>query len=122
MKKGCFLKFIIIFTIVLAAALYIVQNKFDELFLKPGKELAIPVIEKYRDNDLNYIHDNPEKDSLISLLNYYISEIKSIKKLDKNSTEGIIDLLGVSGKDSLIDKNELSDLKKLINNTIKNEK
>ena len=45
MKKSCFPKFIIIFTVVLAAIIYLVQNKFDELFLEKGKEFVLSAIE-----------------------------------------------------------------------------
>jgi len=121
LKKGCFLKFIIIFTIVLAAALYIIQNKFDELFLNPGKKLATSIIENGWNNDLDYVSETPEKDSLKSLLNFYISKIKSANDEGLEQTGNIIDMLAVSFKDSLIDKEELSQFTKIIKRTFKNE-
>ena len=121
MKKGCFLKFIIIFTIVLAAILYLAQNKFDDLFLKKGKELFLSVIEDNWDTELGYIEDSPEKDSLKNLLNFYITGVESAKYLTDERTEDVINYLEQTFKDSLIDNEELSHINKLIKYALKNE-
>lgn len=121
MKKGCFLKFIIIFTIVLAAILYLVQNKFDDLFLQKGKELVLSVIEDSWDTELGYIENSPEKDSLKNLLHYYISGVESSKNLTNERTEDVINYLEQTFKDSLIDNEELSHINKLIEYALKNE-
>ena len=121
MKKGCFLKFIIIFTIVLAAVLYLIQNKYNELFLSPGKKLALSVIEKSWQKDLSYIKDSTEKDSLKSLLKYYISNSRSTEQLTNKQAEDIINYVKLTFKDSTITKEELNYLNKLIKNALKNE-
>ena len=121
MKKGCFLKFIIIFTIVLAAIIYLVQNKFDDLFLKKGKEFVLSLIEDSWDSELGYIADSPEKDSLKNLLHYYISGIESAKDLTDESTKDVINYLEQTFKDSLIDNEELSHINNLIEYALKNE-
>ena len=121
MKKGCFLKFIIIFTIVLASILYLVQNKFDELFLEPGKELVLSVIEENWNNELGYVNDSPEKDSLKALLRFYISGIESTEFLSDERAEAVINYLEQTFKDSLIDYEELSHINKLIKYALKNE-
>lgn len=121
MKKGCFLKFIIIFTIVLASILYLVQNKFDELFLEPGKELVLSVIEENWNSELSYVNDSPEKDSLKTLLQFYISGIESTEFLSDERAEAVINYLEQTFKDSLIDYEELSHINKLIKYALKNE-
>ncbi len=121
MKKGCFLKFIIIFTIVLASILYLVQNKFDELFLEPGKELVLSVIEENWNSELGYVNDSPEKDSLKALLQFYISGIESTEFLSDERAEAVINYLEQTFKDSLIDYEELSHINKLIKYALKNE-
>ena len=121
MKKGCFLKFIIIFTIVLASILYLVQNKFDELFLEPGKELVLSVIEENWNSELGYVNDSPEKDSLKTLLRLYISGIESTEYLSDERVEAVINYLEQTFKDSLIDYEELSHINKLIKYALKNE-
>ena len=121
MKKGCFLKFIIIFTIVLASILYLVQNKFDELFLEPGKELVLSVIEENWNSELDYVNESPEKDSLKTLLHFYISGIESTEFLSDERAETVINYLEQAFKDSLIDYKELSHINKLIKYALKNE-
>ncbi len=121
MKKGCFLKFIIIFTIVLAAIIYLVQNKFDELFLEQGKEFILSTIEENWDTELGYVKDSWEKDSLKTLLSYYVSGIQSTEYLSGERTEALFDYLEQTFKDSLIDFEELSHINKLIKYTLKNE-
>ena len=121
MKKSCFLKFIIIFTIVLAAIIYLVQNKFDELFLEQGKEFVISVIEENWNTELGYVIDSPEKDSLKTLMSFYISRIQSTGNLSDERTEAVIDYLEQTFKDSLIEIEELSHINKLIKHALKNE-
>jgi hypothetical protein len=121
LKKGCFLKFIIIFTIVLAAILYLVQNKFGDLFLNKGKQFVLSLIEDNWDTELRYIADSPEKDSLKNLLSFYISGVESAKDLTDERTEDVINYLEQTFKDSLIDSEELSHINKLIENALKNE-
>lgn len=121
MKKSCFLKFIIIFTIVLASILYLVQNKFDELFLEPGKKLVLSVIEENWNSELGYVNDSPEKDSLKNLLQFYISGIESTEFLSDERAEAVINYLEQTFKDSLIDYEELSHINKLIKYALKNE-
>ena len=121
MKKGCFLKFIIIFTIVLAAIIYLVQNKFDELFLDQGKEFVLSVIEENWNTELGYVTDSQEKDSLKNLLHFYISGIQSAKHLSDERTEAVINYLDQTFKDSVVDFGELSNINELIKYVLKNE-
>ena len=121
MKKGCFLKFIIIFTIAIAAIIYLVQNKFDELFLEQGKEFVISVIEENWNTELGYVTDSPEKDSLKTLMSFYISSIQSTGNLSNERTEAVIDYLEQTFKDSLIEIEELSHINRLIKHALKNE-
>jgi len=121
MKKGCFLKFIIIFTIVLAAGLYLIQNKFEELFFQPGKELILSVIEKEWDVAFMYVKESVKKDSLKTLLNYYVSVVKSTEQLADYNIEKITDFLESTFKDSLITDEELSRISNLIKEALRNE-
>jgi hypothetical protein len=121
LNKGCFLKFIIIFTIVLASILYLVENKFDELFLEPGKEFLLSAIDKNWDDELKFIVESEEKDSLKMLLNYFVSGIKSSEKFADSSAKEIINYLELTFSDSLIDDEELSNITKLIKDAMKNE-
>ena len=121
MKKGCFLKFIIIFTIGLAAGLYLIQNKFEELFFQPGKELILSVIEKEWDVAFMYVKESVKKDSLKTLLNYYVSVVKSTEQLADYNIEKITDFLESTFKDSFITDEELSHISNLIEEALRNE-
>lgn len=121
MKKGCFLKFIIIFTIILAVSLYIVQNKFEEIFLDPGKKLLLRTLENSWENNLNYVKDSAAKESLKSLLENYISEMKSTQNLSSDRTKKIIEYLEIVFIDSLVNKTELASIRKLIEDELLNE-
>ena len=121
MKKGCFLKFIIIFTIVLAAGLYLIQNKFEELFFQPGKELILSVIENEWDVAFMYLKESVKKDSLKTLLSYYVSGVKSTEQLADYNIEKITDFLESTFKDSFITDEELSHISNLIEEALRNE-
>ena len=122
MKKGCFLKFIVIFTILVAVILYIVQNKFDEFFVKPGKKILLSLLNDKWDEELSYVKENEEKDALKKLINDYLMQINSRDDLSDDKTAAIIEQLGITVKDSLVDVTELKKMQEIISNTSKNGK
>ena len=121
MKKGCFLQAVIIGTILIAAAAYIIENKFDEWFLKPGKELLLSEIVKNWDNDLKYIYESEQKDSLKNLLTYYVDNIKSLDELTALDEKSFINAFDSVIEDSIISNEEISKLTSLVEKEI-NEK
>lgn len=121
MKKSCFLKFIIIFTIVLAAGLYLIRNKFEEFLFQPGKELILSVIENEWDSAFKYVKESVKKDSLKTLLSFYVSGVKSTEQLADYNIEKITDFLESTFKDSLITDEELSHISNLIEEALRNE-
>jgi hypothetical protein len=106
MKKSCFIRVIIILTILTAVILYLVTHEFNEVILNPGKRLAIHEINK----DFDYVKDSPEKDSLQHLIKSYILGIKKVNSLSDESIGRFIDSMKVDLKDSVIDKRELKSL------------
>ncbi len=122
MKKGCFIRSIVIITILVAAALYIIENKFDEFFLEPGKKYLADLVEVGLKEDMEKIADSPEKDSLSMMLKSYLKEFKESKKIKISSddVDSFSDLLNDASKDSVITKNELEEISKLLEK-IKNE-
>jgi hypothetical protein len=121
MKKGCFLQTVIIGTVLIASAAYIIENKFDEWFLKPGKELLLNEIVKNWDNDLKYIYESEQKDSLKKLLTYYVDNIKSIDELTTIDEKSFINAFDSVIEDSIISTEEISKLTSLVEKEI-NEK
>ena len=120
MKKGCFIKLVFIITILVASVLYVVQNKFDDYFLKPGKKLLTELIEDNWETELGYITGTEEKDSLQSLLHFYVEGIKTVSEISEDKHEKLWDLIEITFKDSLITKEELSELTNLVK-SIRNE-
>ncbi len=122
MKKGCFVKFIVIFTILLGAAIYVVEKKFDEFIFKPGKEIIIEELLNEWDESLPYISNSPEKDSLKALIVYYLKNIESVKELTSEGTEKISNYFEKAVADSIISRIELNKLSELITQEINDAK
>jgi tRNA C32,U32 (ribose-2'-O)-methylase TrmJ len=120
MKKGCFIKLVFIITILVASVLYIVKNKFDDIFLNPGKELITKLIEDNWETELGYITGSAEKDSLKSLLHFYVEGIKTVDAISEDKHENLFELLQNTFTDSLITKEELLELTKIVK-SLRNE-
>ena len=114
MKKGCFIQSVIIITIFIGAAAYIVQYKLDDWLVKPGKNLILKEVAKKWVNEDNYIEDSTEKDSLRSLMKYYLENIKTMKEVVNLDEEIILNELDRATEDSFITKKEISKLSSLL--------
>ncbi|MDO8550261.1 MAG: hypothetical protein Q7S39_08950 [Ignavibacteria bacterium] len=107
MKKGCFLKSIIILTILVAAGLYIVQNHLEEFF----SDLVV----SGADEELSFINESPEKDSLRTLLKDYLQvKFTNTKELSDNDIDWLIDSVKFVVRDSIITREDLNKIKNLI--------
>ncbi len=118
MKKGCFIKSIMILTVLTAAILYIVYNKFNDFFLNPGKQLIVTSL----NSEINRIHASPEKDSLKSMIKEYIDGIKDVKNISHKSVEDFADSLNFVLKDSVISPAELKHLRTILIKVNSNER
>ncbi len=115
-KKGCFLKIIISLTIIVAAILYIVQNHLDDVVINPAKKVISNFIVSGVGNQLNYIKETPEKDSLRVLLKDYLKDkMSKTKSVNTEDLDWLIDSIKVVVTDSLITKDDLNKIKELIN-------
>ncbi len=110
MKKSCFIRSIIILTILTAVILYLINHKFSELVVNPGKHLIINQINK----DFEYVKDTPEKDSLKLLINNYIFKIKNLNNLSDKTVGDFADSLQNALQDSIIDRREFNSLSRLL--------
>lgn len=119
MKRGCFIKSIIILTIFVGAIAYIVQYKLDDWVLKPTKKIFLPVIENSIKDKFEFINNSPEKDSLISLISSYVEKTDLLEEADsiKIKLWSQINLIAV---DSIVTKDELNYLNNLLE--IENER
>ena len=114
MKKGCFIQSVIIATILVGAAVYIIKYKLNDWIVKPGKKLIISEVEKNWESEIAFIKKSVEKDSLKSLMNYYLHNIKTMEDV-VNLDEDIFHIEFESIiKDSLVTQNELSKLTQIL--------
>ncbi len=118
MKKGCFIKSVVILTIITACILYIVNHKLNQVILNPGKGLIISEINR----DLEHVRPSPEKDSLKIMIKNYINGLNSVDKLSEKSFSDFFDSIKIAVQDSLIDKNEFNSLSRILKRRIKNER
>lgn len=116
MKKGCFVKIIIVLTVLIALVLFLVQNYFDEFILKPGEKLIKGFVFEGINREMKNVKETPEKDSLRVLMDNFVhSRIKNKKEININGEEmeKLVDSAKLIFADSLITADELEKIKKL---------
>ena len=110
MKKSCFIQSIVIITIFVAAAIYIIQYKLDDWLVKPGKKLILSQVSKNWEKETAYIKESLEKDSLKFLLQYYLKNIKTMEDVVNLEQDIFLSEFNIAIEDSLITDNEISNL------------
>lgn len=115
MKKGCFVKIIVVLTIVIAGITYIVQNRFDDFIFNPGKKIIAPIFLKNFDEQLKDVKNSPQKDSLKALVADYIEGARNLKELSEDSLKVFFKSIDYTIVDSVITNAELDKIKKLLN-------
>ena len=110
MKKGCFIQSVIIVTILIAAIVYIVKCKLEDWLVKPGKKLILSEVSKNWEKEAAYIKESVEKDSLKSLMKYYLENIKTKEDVVNLEQDIFFTEFKLSIEDSLITDNEISNL------------
>ena len=114
MKKGCFIQAVVIVTVLVAAAIYIIQYKLDDWFIKPTKKFLVSEAIKNWDNEVKHINESVQKDSLRSLMIYYIENVKSVEEVVNLDEEKFLKEFNLVIDDSLITDEEISKLTLLL--------
>ena len=114
MKKSCFIQAVVVLTILVAAAIYIIQYKLDDWFIKPTKNILLSEAVKDWDKEVKHIHESAQKDSLKALLIYYIDNIKSMEDVVNLEKENFLKEFNLVIEDSLITSKEISKLTLLL--------
>lgn len=114
MKKGCFIQSVIIVTILIAAAVYIIKYKLEDWVVKPGKKILITEVGNNWENETAFIKEAPEKDSLRLLLKYYLENIKTMEDVVNLEQDKFLNELKLVIDDSLVTDAELSKLTSLL--------
>lgn len=114
MKKGCFIKTVIILTILIAAISYIIQYKIEDWLDKPGRELVYNETIKDFETELNMIADSTKTDSLKSLLAHFFYNAKSLEENVNLEKESFIIKFKKIIADSSITEQEISILTSIL--------
>jgi hypothetical protein len=121
MKKSCFLQSVIFGTIIIAAVIYLVETKFNDWFLEPGKELVIDELVSDWESELSFVNNSAEKDSLKSLLIFYVDKIETLDEVVNLDEKSFLKEFDKVIEDSVISKTEISKLTMLMKKEL-NEK
>ena len=114
MKKSCFIQAVVIVTILIAAIIYVIQYKLEDWFIKPGKKFLISEAVKNLDNEVSYIQESVQKDSLKSLMKYYFENIKTMEEVVNLDEEIFINEFDAVIEDSILTDEEISKLTMLL--------
>lgn len=115
MKKGCFVKIIVILTILVAAVLYIFQHHFDDWVVDPAKKFFSELFVSGLDEELKFVVETPEKDSLRAILKGYLQDkFSETKELSNKDLDWLADSIKSITIDSIISKDDLDKINKLI--------
>jgi len=109
MKSGCFIKSIIVLTILIAAIMYIIQHR-SGLFLEPGKKILTGFIKDDLDKEFSTVKDSPEKTELKNSLESYLKNLKAENIPGNDDLNRIFDLVKHAVKDSVITASELNEI------------
>ncbi len=122
MKKGCFISFVVLLFLLIAAGIYVYKFHKEE-FLNFGKKTLFSMIKSELEDEFENIRYSPQKDSLKILTFNFLEKLKN-DNFEKRKTE--IEELSKLIKETLEDKeitpDELSKIRKLIRNYEANEK
>lgn len=114
MRKNCFLKSVFILTVVIGALVYIIQYKLEDWVIKPGKKFLIHESIGNIDDELITITDSANKDSLKSLLKYFLENVKSVEEIVNLEEEKFEEELKIALSDSIISDSEISNLTSIL--------
>jgi hypothetical protein len=121
MKPGCFLKSIIVLTILVAVILYIFQHK-SRLFLEPGKKIVADLFINNWDDEFSYVKNTPEKTELKESLVSYIKNLKYEDIQEDNDLDKLFAMVNGAAKDSVITGGELKEILNNLKMKNKNER
>ncbi len=108
MKKGCFLNIIIVLTILIAAVVYIITQKFDEVIKEPGSKIIVNFINDDINKHLDALPATTERDSLKSLIHSQLMNLNIFDKSGEKFLEEIKKRIDIVLEDSIITKEDLN--------------
>ena len=110
MKKSCFIRSVFILTIITGIVVYLVQTKWDSI-----KGMLAGVPRKGIEKSLVKFKASPEKDSLKILLDdFFTKHLVNFNQISNNMFDPLKDSLNEFSSDSLIDGNEIIQIKQIL--------
>ncbi len=114
MKSGCFLKSIIVLTILVAVITYIIQHKSNFFFDRSKKIFTEAFLDDWNDN-FDYVKNTPAKTGLKDSLKVFLDKMKLQNIPDEKDINSVMDMVRAAAADSVISDSEL----KVISNNLK---
>lgn len=114
MRKSCFLKSVIILTILVGALVYIIKYKLEDWVVKPGKEFIVKEAIENLDTELIHVTNSANKDSLKNLVKYFFKNVKSFEEVVNLEEEKLFKEFKVVIADSTITDSEISNITSIL--------
>lgn len=122
MKTGCFIKSLIIATIVIASITYIVTNKFDDWVKKPIQDFAFNIALEEFNEEIETIPNSQNKETLIKMVESFVEDLRKVDNINMNNLDKVGKMLNKVISDSDISMDELNEIKSTMEEFLKNEK
>lgn len=122
MKTGCFIKSLIIATIVIASITYIVTNKFDDWVKKTIQDFAFNIALEEFNEEIETIPNSQNKETLIKMVESFVEDLRKVDKINMNNLDKVGKMLNNVISDSDISMDELNEIKSTMEEFLKNEK
>lgn len=125
MKPGCFLKSLIIGTILLGAIIYIISTKGQEWIINPVKETLVANAFESLPEEFKKIKDSKEKLVIVQKLDSLINLVKSDSvsaTISFTRLEKFLEQLATYSQDSVLSRSEMEFLRKLSDDIVSTKK
>ncbi|MBZ0199047.1 MAG: hypothetical protein K8H86_04205 [Ignavibacteriaceae bacterium] len=115
MKKGCFIKSIIILTIITAVSIYLVKKNWKEWVVTPGKNIAVDIAMSSMEDELKLLQQSPARDSLLAELRLYLNnKLEESNEIGNKDLSFVADSIRAAESDSIITESEYLKIKKML--------
>jgi len=124
-KPGCFLKSLIIGTILLGAIIYIISTKGQEWIINPVKETLVANAFESLPEEFKKIKDSKEKLVIVQKLDSLINLVKSDSvsaTISFTRLEKFLEQLATYSQDSVLSRSEMEFLRKLSDDIVSTKK
>ncbi|MCE1190411.1 MAG: hypothetical protein LWX56_14880 [Ignavibacteria bacterium] len=120
MKAGCFIKGLVIVTILVAATLYVISNYWSEIE-NYGKKRIVEYYLSKLDDSIDSLKSSTEKTELINTLHSYKQAVLLSKKIETNKLVEVVDSLNIIVQDHQLSTEKLIEIKEYLQEAIENE-